>query len=341
MVNGESFMMVLVLLCTCAFAFLNGFRDAPNSIAVAVRNRALTPTYAVLVAAFFTFVGTMLSTSFGVYLISAVELNVPTGVPGMALLLSALLSAGAWGLLCWWRGLPISSTHALVSALAGASGAAALLGDDGVHDAWRMLAGGVLLPLVFTPILAFTVSYVLVIPVTWLVRHSTASDVNGVSRAGQAVAACAVALGNGLQDGQRTGAMLTLALVTAGAAQPGAIMLGPQLLGATCLAAGVLFGGWRIAHTIAYRLVTLDPMRGMVAQSVSAAMLFLGAMLIHLPISTTQAVTSSIVGAGCNQRFESVTWNQVKRVLRHWVATPIVCAAVGGILCLAVHPLIS
>ena len=339
--TGQSLMMFLVLACTCGFAFLNGFRDASNSVAAAVRTRALTPTYAVLVAAFFTFVGTMLSTSFGVYLISAVELNVPEGTPGLALLLAALLAAGAWGLLCWWRGLPISSTHALISALAGASGASALLGNDGVHDALRMLLGGVLIPLVFTPLVAFAISYLLVVPATWLVRHSSAADVNGVSRAGQAVAACAVALGHGIQDGQRTGAMLTLTLVTAHAAQPGSIMLGTQLLGATFLAAGVLCGGWRIAHTIAYRLVSLDPLRGMIAQSVSASMLFLGAMVFHLPLSTTQAVTSSIVGAGANQRFESVIWRHVNRVARHWVATPVVCALLAGVLFLAMHPLLG
>lgn len=339
--TGESLMMFLVLACTCGFAFLNGFRDASNSVAAAVRTRALTPTYAVLVAAFFTFVGTMLSTSFGVYLISAVELNVPDGTPGLALLLAALLAAGAWGILCWWRGLPISSTHALISALAGASGASAILGNDGVHDALRMLLGGVLIPLVLTPLVAYAFSYLLVVPATWLVRHSSAADVNGVSRAGQAVAACAVALGHGIQDGQRTGAMLTLTLVTAHAAQPGSIMLGTQLLGATFLAAGVLFGGWRIAHTIAYRLVSLDPLRGMIAQSVSASMLFLGAMVFHLPLSTTQAVTSSIVGAGANQRFESVIWRHVNRVARHWVATPVVCALLAGVLFLAMNPLLG
>lgn len=339
--TAQSLMMFLVLACTCGFAFLNGFRDASNSVAAAVRTRALTPTYAVVVAAFFTFLGTMLSTSFGVYLVSAVELNVPDGTPGLALLLAALLAAGAWGLLCWWRGLPISSTHALIAALAGASGASALLGDDGVHDALRMLLGGVLLPLVLTPLIAFTISYLLVVPATWLVRHSSAADVNGVSRAGQAVAACAVALGHGIQDGQRTGAMLTLTLVTAHATQPGSITFGTQLLGATCLAAGVFFGGWRIAHTIAYRLVSLDPLRGMIAQSVSASMLFLGAMVFHLPLSTTQAVTSSIVGAGANQRFESVIWRNVKRVGRHWVATPVVCALLAGVLFLAMHPLLG
>ncbi|PQZ89024.1 phosphate transporter [Arthrobacter sp. MYb227] len=339
--SSQTLMMFSVLACTCGFAFLNGFRDASNSVAAAVRTRALTPTYAVLVAAFFTFVGTMLSTSFGVYLISAVELNVPDGTPGLALLLAALLAAGAWGLLCWWRGLPISSTHSLISALAGASGASAILGNEGVHDALRMLLAGVLLPLLVTPLVAYTLSYLLVVPATWLVRHSSASDVNGVSRAGQAVAACAVALGHGIQDGQRTGAMLTLTLVTAHAAQPGSIMLSTQLLGASCLAAGVLFGGWRIAHTIAYRLVSLDPLRGMIAQSISATMLYLGAMVFHLPMSTTQAVTSSIVGAGANQRFESVIWRNVNRVGLHWVATPIVCAMLAGILFLAMNPLLG
>lgn len=339
--TAQTFLMVLVFACTCGFAFLNGFRDASNSVAAAVRTKALSPTYAVLVAAFFTFVGTMLSTSFGVYLISAVELNVPAGTRGLMLLLAALLAAGAWGLLCWWRGLPISSTHAIISALAGASGASALLGNDGVHDALRMLVGGVLLPLLFTPLVAYAISYLLVLPATWLVRHSSADGVNGVSRAGQAVAACAVALGHGIQDGQRTGAMLTLALVTANAAQPGSIMLGTQLLAATCLAVGVLFGGWRIAHTLAYRLVSLDPMRGMIAQSVSASILFLGAMVFHLPLSTTQAVTSSIVGAGANQRFESVIWRNVNKVLRNWAATPVVCALAAGVLYLAMHPLVS
>lgn len=333
--------MVVVLVCICAFAFLNGFRDASNSVAVAVRNKALTPSIAVLVAAFFTFVGTMLSTSFGVYLISTVELALPNGTHGLTLLLSGLLAGGAWGLLCWWRGLPMSSTHSLVAGLAGASGASALMGDETMHGAWRMLAGGVLLPLLITPLLAFALSYLLVIPATWMMRHSSSSDVNGISRAGQSIAACAVALGHGMQDGQRTGAMLTLALVTAGAAHPNGIMLGPQLVGALCLSAGVLFGGWRIAHTIAYRLVSMDPLRGMVAQSVSAVMLFVGAMLIHLPISTTQAVTSSIVGAGSNQPFESVMWLHVRRVLRHWLATPVVCVLAGGTLFLAMHPLLS
>lgn len=339
--GAEVLLTILVFTLTCGFAFLNGFRDASNSVAAAVRTRALTPTIAVLSASFFAFVGTMLSTTLGVYLISAVELNVPEGAPGLVLLLSALLAAGGWGLLCWWRGVPVSSTHALISGLAGASGASALLGNDGVHDALRMLIGGVMLPLVVTPLVAFGVSFLLVGPATWLARYSSSSDVNGVSRAGQAVASCAVSLGHGLQDGQRTGAMLTLVLVAGNLAEAGSIPFGAQLTGALFLATGVLFGGWRISHTIAYRMVSIDPLRGMIAQSVSATMLYVGALALHLPLSTTQAATSAIVGAGANQRFESVIWSHVYRVITHWIATPVIGALLAGVLYLAFHPLLA
>lgn len=339
--GAEVLLTVLVFAVTCAFAFLNGFRDASNSVAAAVRTRALTPTIAVLTASLFAFAGTMLSTTLGVYLISAVELTVPEGAPGLILLLAALLAAGGWGLLCWWRGVPVSSTHALISALAGASGASALLGGDGVHHAFQMLLGGVLLPLLVTPLVAFGVSFFLVAPATWLARYSSASDVNGVSRAGQAVASCAVSLGHGMQDGQRTGAMLTLVLVAGHATDPGSIPFGAQLTGALFLSVGVLFGGWRISHTIAYRMVSIDPLRGMIAQGVSATMLFVGAQALHLPLSTTQAATSAIVGAGANQRFESVMWGHVYRVITHWIAAPVVCALLAGVLFLAFHPLLN
>ncbi|MFB0835994.1 inorganic phosphate transporter [Arthrobacter halodurans] len=333
-------LLPLVLAATCAFAFLNGFRDVSNSVASAVRTRALTPTAAVLAAAFFTFTGTMLSTSFGTYLVSAVELNVPDAALGLGILLAALVAAGGWGLFCWWRGVPTSSTHAVISALAGASGASALLGGDGVRGAATMLLLGVALPLLVTPLLAYGVSYLLVFPATWLLRHSTSGDGNRIGRAGQAISACAVSLGHGLQDGQRTGALITLALVTAHATAPGEIPFWAQLTAAAFLAAGTLGGGWRIAHTLAYRLVTIDPLRGMTAQTVSASMLFVGAMLLHLPLSTTQAVTGAIVGSGANQRFETVMWRNVLAVVTYWIAAPVVCAVLAGVLFLSLHPLL-
>jgi len=337
----DAALLAVVVAATCGYAFLNGFRDASNSVATAVRTRALTPTVAVLTTALFVFMGTMLSTSFGTYLVSAVALNVPDGTLGLGLLLAGLAAAGGWGLYCLWKGMPTSSTHAVISALAGASGASAILGGDGMHGAVTMILLGVVLPLVVTPVVGYLVAYVLVVPATWLLRHSTSGDVNRIGRAGQGIGACAVALGHGLQDGQRTGALITLALVTAHAVEPGAIPLGAQLAGAAFLAAGALGGGWRIAHTIGYRLVSVDPMRGMTAHTVSAAMLYLGSMVLHLPLSTTQAVTSATVGAGANQPFETVMWRNALLVIRYWLATPLVCGALAGILFLAIHPLLA
>jgi PiT family inorganic phosphate transporter len=337
----EILLLAAVVLAVCAFAFLNGFRDASNSVATAVRTRALTPAVAVVVAALFTALGTLLSTSFGTYLVSAVELTVPDHALGLAILLASLLAAGGWGLYCWWRGVPMSSTHAVISGLAGASGASALLGGAGVHGAATMLLFGVGLPLLVTPLVAFSASYLLVVPATWLMRHSTSGEVNRVSRIGQSIGTCAVALGHGLQDGQRTGALLTLALVSGSAMAPAGIPLWAQVTAAACLAAGVLCGGWRISHTIAYRLVVLDPLRGMSAQAVSATMLYVGAMGLNMPLSTTQAVTSSIVGAGANQRFETVMWRHVMGVAAYWIATPIACVLLAGVLFLAMHPLLG
>lgn len=330
-----------VLAAICAFGFLNGFRDASNSVAAAVRTRALTPSIAVVLAACFTVVGTLLGTAFGTSLIAAVELNVPQGAHGLAILLTAVLAAGGWGLFCWYRAVPMSSTQAVISGFAGASGASGLLGGDGVHGVTRMLLGGVAIPLLLTPLIAYALSYLVVVPLTWGLRHASSGDVNAVGRMGQSITTGAVALGHGLQDGQRTAAMLTLALVAGNSASTQGIPFWAQAVAAGCLGAGVLCGGWRITHTIAYRLVAIDPLRGMGAQSVSAAMLFVGAIALHMPLSTTQAVTSSIVGAGANQRFESVVWRRVAGVAVYWLLTPLACIAAAGVLFLAVHPLLE
>ncbi|GAB3621686.1 low-affinity phosphate transporter PitH [Glutamicibacter endophyticus] len=321
------------------YGVLNGFRDASTAVAAAVRTRAMTPGMAVAVAAIFAFIGTFASTSLGSFLVQRLEIPLHDGVPGLALLISALLTAGGWGLYCWWRGIPASSTHALISGLVGASVATTLTSGGPAGASLLFLALGVLLPLLLTPLLAFGLSYLLVIPATWLVRHDTAKDVSVRSQIGQAISSCAVALGLGLQDGQRTGAMIAVVLITGHVIEPGPISWTIQLTAASCLALGVLFGGWRITHTLGHRLVKIDPLRGMVAQSVASLMLYVGALALHLPLSTTQSVTSAIVGAGANQRFESVRWRSVLRVLRIWLATPVVCAVVAAIIGLAVYPL--
>ena len=148
------FFLALVLLCAGAFAFLNGFRDASSSVALAVRTRALTPTVAVLLASLFNFIGAGLSAALALA-VSQAWLSLPPGTNGLTILLAGLLSAILWGLYLWWRGIPASSTHALVGGLAGAGVASVAVGGNPVTGVDASLLSQVVLPLLISPVIAY------------------------------------------------------------------------------------------------------------------------------------------------------------------------------------------
>jgi PiT family inorganic phosphate transporter len=322
-----------VVLLTAAFAFLNGFRDVSTSVALAVRTRALTPSVAVLLAALFNFVGALISAT-AVIAISHTWIHLPGGVSGLSILVAALASACAWGVLMWWRGIPASSTHALVGGLAGLA-----VGGLGVGGVDQSLLVQVLLPLLLSPAVAYIGSYLLVFPVTWAARYAQPNVINQRFRRSQAIAAGAVAFGHGLQDGQRVGAVLLLALLAAGYSDGASIPVWVALMSAGMITAGTLFGGWRISHTIGFKITRVDPLRGSVAQTFSAAMLFFGAIALHWPRSTTHTVTASVLGAGENQHFSVTNRKLVLRILALWVLTPAAAAAGAFVLALALSPL--
>ncbi len=148
------FFLALVLLSAGVFAFLNGFRDASSSVALAVRTRALTPTVAVLLASLFNFIGAVLSAALALA-VSQAWLSLPPGTNGLTILLAALLSAILWGLYLWWRGIPASSTHALVGGLAGAGVASVAVGGNPVTGVDASLLSQVVLPLLVSPVIAY------------------------------------------------------------------------------------------------------------------------------------------------------------------------------------------
>ncbi|MFC3300945.1 inorganic phosphate transporter [Arthrobacter agilis] len=335
----EPFLLGVVIVLAGGFAFLNGFHDVSNSVATAVRTRALTPTIAVLLAAVFNLVGALLSTSLALFFTDA-GIGLPAGSTGLGILLAALLAACLWGLLTWWRGKPSSSTHALLGGIIGAGGASQLTSGPAMSGAGQTLLLQIVLPLLLSPVLAYALAYAAVFPATWLLRHGSPSAVNRGNRMAQSVLAGAFALGHGLQDGQRTMAVILLALVGAGYASGSDMPVWVQVSAAVLLAGGSLLGGWRITHTLGNRLVHIDPLRGMTAQGVSSAMLFIGAISLHMPLSSTHTMTSAIVGAGANQRFASVQRPHVVRILLIWLGTAPATAVVGGVFFLALTPLL-
>lgn len=335
----EVFLLGVVILLAGCFAFINGFHDVSNSIATSVRTRALTPTVAVLLAALFNLVGALMSASLA-SLFTGGSISLPTGQAGLGILLAALLSASAWGIFTWYRGMPSSSTHALIGGAVGASGASAFLDGGSVVGSGRIFFVEIALPLLLSPLIAYLLAYVLVFPATWLLRHNSPRKVNNGNRMAQAVLAGTFALGHGLQDGQRTMTVIVLALVAGGLYSGGGIPVWAQVFAAVLLAAGSLLGGWRITHTLSSRLVRIDPLRGMTAQGVSAVMLFVGALFLHMPLSSTHTMSSAIVGAGANQRYATVRGRVVRSVLLVWITTAPVAALLAAILYLAMSPLL-
>ncbi|MFJ6027295.1 anion permease [Pseudarthrobacter sp. NPDC092424] len=330
----------VVVLLAAGFAFLNGFRDASTSVALAVRTRALTPSVAVLLAAFFNFVGALLSAGLAVA-ISRTWISLPGGTDGLTILAAGLASACGWGILMWWRGIPASSTHALVGGLAGAALASLVVGGPGVAGVNQSLLLQVVLPLLLSPLIAYSGAFLLVYPATWSARYTQPSVVNQRFRRSQAVAAGAVAFGHGLQDGQRISAVLLLALLAAGYDDGGGIPVWVAVLTAVLISTGTLFGGWRISHTVGYKITRIDPLRGSVAQIHSALLLLLGAVVFHWPLSSTHTVTAAALGAGENQHFSVTSRKLVFRIVALWVLTPLATAALAFVLALALSPLPS
>lgn len=334
-----TFLLGAVIVMAAVFAFLNGFRDVSAAVALSVRNHALTPTIAVLLAGLFNCVGALLSTILAVTLSDRL-FTAPPGPNSLIMLLAAVLSACLWGVHQWWHGIPSSSTQALISGLVGASLGSVMLGNEPLQGIDTTILTLVLLPLFLSPIVAYVLGFVMVYPIAWAARNTAPNMVNRRTRALQSVAGAAVAFGHGLQDGQRTTAVVLFALLAAGVGVAGEMPLWVPIFTATLLTAGTLAGGWRISYTLGHRLVRIDPMRGCVAQLVGAGLLFIGAIGFALPLSTTHTVTGAIVGAGQNQRFSVTNGRFLLRIIGMWLATPLVCAFLGALFFLALSPLV-
>ena len=335
----EPVLLAAVVLFAGAYAFINGFHDVSNSVTTSVRTRALTPTVAVILAAVFNLTGALLSTALALVLADRF-IQLPEGTSGLGILIAGLLAASGWGVWTWWRRMPSSSTHALVGGIVGSGAASTLVGGPNIAESYQVLLQQIVLPLLLSPVVAFVLAYLLVFPTTWLMRYSSPRRGDAGNRIAQSVFTSAFSLGHGMQDGQRTMAVIVLALVAAGYSSDAGIPLWVQVFAGTALAAGSLFGGWRISHTLGNRLVRMDPLRGMSATAVSSSMLFMGALWLQIPLSSTQTMTSAIVGAGANQRFSTVRFIPLREILVTWLTTAPATAVLGGILFLALSPML-
>lgn len=315
------FGLALAVALALVFALTNGIHDASNAIATLVATRAATPLQAILLASFFNMLGPLLigaavaDTIAGIVTVSPEE--------AVAVIGSGLAAAVAWNVLTWRRGLPSSSSHALVGGLVGAA-----LADGGLSAVqWGGLEGlhpvgvfGSLIALAISPVLGFLVALGLIRLARRLAGRATRRW-KAVTANGQWFTSSALAFSHGANDAQKTVGVIAALLLASG--QSDSLSTPPWVIPACAIALtlGTALGGWRIIKTVGRGIYRIDSLEGLASQTASAGVI-LGASLGGAPVSTSQVVASSVVGlGGGRRRWRHVNWAIVREMLIAWVIT--------------------
>ena len=323
-------MLVVVVLLAAVFAVVNGVHDAGNAIAVPIVTGAMRPASAVVTAAVFHVVGALVvgtavaATIAGIAIVPADHM--------LEVLGAAVLGAVVWSLLTLWWGLPCSSGHCLVGALAGA--ALAEGGVSAVH--WGGLNG--LRPVgVFGSLLWLFFSSAIALPVAMIGIHLTRRSLRRASRAvqqpvrlGEVVTSAGLAFAHGSNDAQKTMGLITAALVADGDLSHFAVPFWVALASALLLTFGTLFGGWRVVRTLGKRIYRIRSLDGLVSQSTSGAIVLI-ASLAGAPVSTTDVVAPAVVGVGSGERWRHVRWAVVGEIGLAWLVTLPVSGILGAV----------
>ena len=340
-------LIFLVILAALVFTYINGFHDTANSIATVVATKVLTPRQAVALAAVTNLAGAFIGT--------AVASTIASGLvdPKFAtseVLICALLAAIFWNLLTWWFGMPSSSSHALVGGLCGACLAAA-------HNNWNVLIWSVpstkhwwlgtgliwkvVVPMILSPVFGLVFGFLVMGTLYFLLRNWRPARVNKTFGKLQLLSSGFMGVSHGMNDAQKTMGIIALVLLTGTSSgafdqlpgwlsflrtlppetnQPLVIAAWIKVLCALTMCAGTAVGGWRIIKTLGHKMVRLHPVHGFAAETTAATVLATAAHF-GMPVSTTHAVTTSIMGVGCAKGFNHLKLDVVERIIWAWIMT--------------------
>jgi PiT family inorganic phosphate transporter len=322
--------LLVVVLLAAAFCLVNGVHDAGNAIAAPVVTHAARPGTAVVWAAVFHVVGALVVGTAVAATIAGIA-SVPADQM-LAVLGAAVLGALLWSLFTLWRGLPCSSGHCLVGALAGAAladGGAGAVNWGGLNGLHPVGVIGSLVWLLLSSVLALLVSVVGIRVVRRSLRRA-ARPIESPVRAGELAASAGLAFAHGSNDAQKTMGVVTAALVAARRlthfAVPFWVVLGSALL----LTAGTLLGGWRVVRTLGRRIYPLRSVDGFVSQG-SSGVIVLAASLLGAPVSTSDVVAPAVVGVGSGERWHHVRWAVAGEIGLAWLVTLPLCGLLGAL----------
>jgi len=321
-------LLIGLIVVALAFDFLNGLHDAANSIATVVATKLLRPVQAVAFAAFFNFAAYFLTLAWPQ--LHAVANTVGKGLIDKdqvtpAVVFAALVGAMFWNVVTWLKGIPSSSSHALVGGIVGAGLAAAGLGTIQWSGVSKTL---LFIPL--APLLGMAVAMLVMLITSWLAMRASNRGAEGSFRALHLVSAAAYSVGHGLNDAQKTMGIITVLLYSTGYLH-GEFHV-PHWVAISCYIAislGTLTGGWKIIETMGSRITKLSQHQGFAASTGGSVLLF-GASWFGIPVSTTHTITGAVIGAGVARRASAVRWGVARNVVAAWLITIPCSAAVAA-----------
>jgi PiT family inorganic phosphate transporter len=326
--------LIVIILMSWGIDYINGFHDTANAIATVVSTGVLSARNAILMAAVLNFGGALMGTQVATTIAKGIA---DTQFVTPEVIIAALASAIIWGLLTWYFGIPSSTSHALLSGLAGAVVAHA--GLRALHTAkLEEIAAFTLI----SPVLGFFVGMVLILLILRICRRISQRKVNVGFRKLQLLSASAMAFTHGQNDAQKAMGFICLGLIIYGklTVVPGHLVAVPiwvKIGCATMMAMGTASGGWRIIRTMGHKIVKLRPIHGFAAETASALVLFTTAHL-GIPVSTTHAITGSILGVGASMNASIVRWGVTRNIFVAWILTiPGSFLIAAGVLKL-IHP---
>lgn len=315
--------LIIVITLALIFDFLNGVHGSSNIVATVVSSRAFRPRIALIIIGAAEFIGPFL---FGVAVAKTVGAQiVDTKVITYNILMASLISCVAWNFLTWFLGLPSSPSHGLVGGLVGAT----ILGVG--LSALRMQGLiKILIALFVTPAISFGFGYITTKLIFFLVRNAT-PRINDFFKESQLITAVLLALSQGSNDAQKTMGIIVLSLIIDKNMFAFSVPLWVIAVSAAGMALGTVLAGARLIRTLGSKFYRIRPLHSFSAQT-SSLFLMIASSLMGLPVSTTQLISSSIIGVGSAERLGKIRWTVANDILISWILTiPATAALAAGV----------
>ncbi len=304
--------LLLVIALALTFDFLNGMRDASNIVATMISSRAFGPRTALTIAAIAEFLGPFL---FGVTVATTIgDEIVQSSALTLNVILAALVGAILWNLITWYFGIPGSSSHALIGGMIGAVMIGAGIGAIKFSGLDK-----VLIALFASPLIGFVIGFAMTRLIYFLVRNAT-PRINLLFKNGQLATAIAIAFSHGTNDAQKTMGVIALSLVIGNVLPQFQVPTWVIAASASAIAVGTSLGGWRLIRTLGGKFYKIRALHSFATQ-LSSAGVILAASFLGVPVSTSQVVSSAIIGVGSAERASKVRWSVAEDIITAWLIT--------------------